>query len=271
MAKSGNGDTSYIRRVQEDTRNYIQNLLKENETLSTLLAGLENEKNVLEEQFLQAQKQLDQRKSEQRQLQEKLAEIEDDRQRFAKEYAEIERLNSNLANLYVASYRLHGTLDREEVLKIIQEIIFNLIGSEEVAIYEVGPGENLSLSVASFDIDRTCYERIPLSLGARTCYERIPLGMDVIGRVVETAEPYFSDGSDDDATTREEARITACIALIVEGKVTGAVAIFRLLPQKRGLEQLDHELLDLLATHAATALYCAGLHVRMGAEIGITS
>ena len=39
------------------------------------------------------------------------------------------------------------------------------------------------------------------------------------------------------------------------------MAIFRLLPQKTGLVALDHELFDLLATHAARALYCTELQV----------
>jgi hypothetical protein len=52
--------------------------------------------------------------------------------------------------------------------------------------------------------------------------------------------------------------------------VTGAIALFRLLPQKPALEDVDHELFELLATHAATALYCTRLHqgVRARAEEG---
>ena len=49
---------------------------------------------------------------------------------YSSRYAEVEQQNSNLANLYVASYRLHGTLDREEVIAAIQEIIANLGNSK---------------------------------------------------------------------------------------------------------------------------------------------
>ena len=42
----------------------------------------------------------------------------------------------------------------------------------------------------------------------------------------------------------------------LEDRVTGAIALFRLLPQKTALEAVDRELFDLLATHAAMALYC---------------
>jgi hypothetical protein len=51
--------------------------------------------------------------------------------------------------------------------------------------------------------------------------------------------------------------------------VTGAIALFRLLPQKAGFQAVDRELFDLLATHAATALYCSGLHARLTATVGV--
>ncbi len=244
MKDSGKDEASYVRRVQEDTRRYVQNLLSENEALRSLLAKLESEKNALDEQFQSLRKQLDRHRSEHAQLQRQLAEIEADKQQSVRDYTEIEQLNSNLANLYVTSYRLHGTVDRQEVLEIIQEIIINLVGSEEVAIFETGEDTSLSCSAASFDVDRRLHGNSHLG--------------SVIGRVAETAETFVREQSD-------EGDLTACIAMKVNGKVTGTIAIFRLLPQKPGLETLDHELFDLLATHAATALYCARLHARLGA------
>ena len=57
------------------------------------------------------------------------------------------------------------------------------------------------------------------------------------------------------------------LELIEFPRVTGAIAIFRLLPQKTGFEEVDRELFELLATHAATALYCTALHARLGAQV----
>lgn len=54
---------------------------------------------------------------------------------FANRYVEIEAENNSLARLYIATYQLHATLDFREVLKIISEIIINLIGGEEFAIF----------------------------------------------------------------------------------------------------------------------------------------
>jgi hypothetical protein len=52
--------------------------------------------------------------------------------------------------------------------------------------------------------------------------------------------------------------------LTIAGKPFGVVAIFRLLEQKSSLEPLDLEILDLLTTQAAPALYAATLHERFG-------
>ncbi len=251
MEKKRKGEITYVQKIQDDTRHYIQNLMSENEALRSLLGELESEKTTLENQFILARKQLDCNKGEQARLRRHLSTIETDRHLYANRYEEIEQLNTNLAKLYVSSYQLHGTLDREEVLAIIQEIIFNLVGCEEVAIFEPDSGDSLNLLTSSFDIDKKRYGRIPLGSG-------------IIGRVAETDEPYFKVESAGDQATTEEDDLTACIALKVNGKLMGAIAIFALLPQKQGLEELDHELFDLLATHASMALYCAGLHSQRG-------
>ena len=72
-----------------------------------------------------------------RDLENKLAEVEaryrkveEENKEFADRYIEIEEQNNNLANLYVASYQLHSTLDYKEVVRIVQEIVINLIGAE---------------------------------------------------------------------------------------------------------------------------------------------
>ena len=217
MAKDGERETAYVRKVQVGTRRYVERLLKENETLRTLLLKTESEKLALDEKVLTIQAQLSRHEIEQVSLRRKMAEIEVNNQRFTKEYLEIEHQNANLANLYVTSYRLHGTLERDEVLSVIQEILINLVGSEEVAVFELDEdGEALTLA-SSFGIDE---ER----------YRSVAVGSDVIGKVAETGEAFFgNEDPEDDA-------VTACIALKVEDKVTGVITVFGLLPQKSGLE-----------------------------------
>src|SRR6185503_5039626 len=90
-------------------------------------------------------------------------------------------------------------------------------------------------------------------------YRHIPLGSGLIGKVGQTGETYLTESSNENGNgrTADEEFLTSCIPLKVDGKVTGAIAIFRLLQQKNGLQEVDYELFHLLATHAATALYCS--------------
>ncbi len=257
MKKDGDHESTYVRKVQEDTKRYVQSLLDENKTLRSLLARMESEKLRLEEQVLVARQQMDVHRRLELRLQQQVAEMEVNNERFAERSADIEQQNSNLANLYVASYRLHGTLDREQVLEVIQEILINLVGSEEIAIFEVD-SERLELSLAAscgVDVER---------------FSGIPLGSGVIGGVAQTGEPYFKGQSGNGDGSSPEDDLTACIALKVDGTVMGAIAVFRLLQQKAGLESVDHELFDLLATHAATALYSSNLYGKLAAEMTVS-
>ena len=63
--------------------------------------------------------------------------VEEENKEFADRYIEIEEQNNNLANLYVASYQLHSTLDYKEVVRIVQEIVINLIGAEAFHLFMV--------------------------------------------------------------------------------------------------------------------------------------
>jgi len=161
---------------------------------------------------------------------------------FSSRYIDVEQQNTNLANLYVATYQLHGTLDRDRVLAAIKEVIINLIGSEELAIWEMN-GDKLTL-LDSFGIDEDEWARVPLDREA-----------GLVGLVAETGQRYVQGEAELVGTGREE-NLSACIPLKLDDTVIGAIAVFRLLPQKSGFEAIDMELFELLGSHAATALYC---------------
>ena len=182
-------------------------------------------------------------KSEQRQLLER--------------YIGLEEQNSALTTLYVACQRLHSTMDREEVLLTAREIITNLIGCEEYVLFDLTPDGWLT-RVDSFGL--------PAEL-----YERLPSGAGLIGRVIKTGEPYVADERDASHPAPLETNLTACIPLKRNGAVTGAIALFRLLPQKFQLQELDRELFRLLETHLAIALYCTELQQRTSTRNGVTA
>ena len=218
---------SYVDRVREDTQNYIRHLLAENEQLRVSSAQLGSELSRLRQE-------LSHRQDVERELAATMERIREEGQRYLAQYAEVETHNANLANLYVASHQLHGTLDRAAILEALQEIVVNLIGSEEFAICEVVEGE---LTVAaSVGVD-------PATITWATPHVR---------DAVETRVLF--------AGTHQRANEPlVCLPLQVDGHLVGVVVIVRLLAHKPQLEPLDHELFDLIATHASAALYCSAL------------
>jgi nitrate/nitrite-specific signal transduction histidine kinase len=179
-------------------------------------------------------------------LEQEVRELKAEQQRFLECHMGLEEQNSTLTTLYVACQRLHSTLDRAEVLLAAREIITNLVGCEEYALFSTVP-TGLLRCVDSFGIDPEEGEKFCLST-------------EILWRVLQTGEPYLSQGDNAGGRTGAEARISACIPLKLNGTVTGAIALFRFLPQKPGLQKLDEELFQLLENHLALALHCTDLH-----------
>jgi GAF domain len=267
VPKAGDGTpAAYVNRVRQDTQRYMEELLAENERLRRLGAELEADRRRLAEDFeglrrrlADTEGELDRFRHAQEQLHQQLGDVEQENHRFSEQFLEVERRNNDLAHLYVATYRLHATLDHREVLLAIEEIVINLIGSEVFAVFERAPGESNLTMVGAFGL---ASERFPGGV--------VP-GRGVLGRVVESGEILLVDlagGPLENALATEE-NLTAAIPLTVDGRVLGLVAIFDLLPQKGGqLAPLDRELIDILATQAAPALYCSSLHARYGGKSG---
>ena len=171
-----------------------------------------------------------------------LFDAERENAQFAQRYVEIEEENNNLANLYVASYQLHSTLDFDEVLKIIAEIVINLIGAEIFAIYLL---DDATGKLAAAAADGMEVEAFP------SC----TFGMGIVGKAVEKDECYFANAHRSDDLSEP----ILCVPLAVQGRPLGAIAVFSLLGQKSGFSPLDDELFEMLGGHAATALFAARL------------
>lgn len=264
MANDDTGHGEYVHKVRDETRRYIQDLLRENERLRRLATAVDSEAARLKEEGLRAREELlalrgelESCRERQTELTRRLSAAEAENNGFSRRYVEVEEHNNNLANLYVASYQLHETLERHEVVAAIQGIVVNLIGSEEFAILslagDAGDGGELAVEAA---------------LGVEP--ERLAglvLGRGAVGRAAASGEIYTAaDGADEAAAAAGEP--IGCIPLKLAGRrVLGVIAIFRLLAHKRRFEALDYELFDLLATHAATALYVSELHARSPVEV----
>jgi hypothetical protein len=259
VGKKSKDRAEYVQRVRDNTRRYVEEILAENEKLMLRVSCLEEERSRLERQLVATQTKLDHQALEEERLKRRFDDMESEQRRFFEGYAEIEQQNNNLASLYVATYGLHGSMDRGQVLLAIEEIVTNLIGSEEMAVFELdADGGELEL-VGSKGVEPEDFARVSLDSGR-------------IGRVASSGEMYIADGQaprDGKAALPQEASLTACVPFKIDDRVTGALAVFRLLDQKPGLEPLDFELFDLLGSQAAMALYATNLHERLrGEQIG---
>lgn len=239
----------YARKVQAETDEYIRSILAQTQKLRTVAASMQAEQERLLSENERLKEQLDRKEHDGLHLQQMLEDISRENQTSLDRYQAVVAQNASLANLYVATYRLHGTVDREEVLLGMQEVIANLVGCEEVVIYESDAQGTLRVAW-TFGLEA---DDMPV----------IAAGEGLVGRAVEEGETLIVQQPAEAERSGGDANLSACVPLKADGKVVGAVALYRLLPQKfDGLTDLDQELLKLLGTHGGTALYCTQLHAR---------
>ena len=154
---------------------------------------------------------------------------------------QLERNHFLLERLNASSARLIQTLENGDVFEAIAEIVANLIGSEEVAIFDYRPADETFSLAWSWGVEAGDLQ--PFESGA---------GM--FGRAVHQGLSQFRERQPDAALLPFEKNLTACVVLKSSREVVGVIAIFGLLPQKNGLEWADYELLKFLETYAAVAI-----------------
>ena len=236
-----------VLQIVSKTKEFTEEVLKENERLRYRLASLEAAgRPPADDEQVQGLQQKVQT------LEEKLAEIEaryrkveEENKEFADRYIEIEEQNNNLANLYVASYQLHSTLDFKEVVRIVQEIVINLIGAEVFHVLMVS--------------EKTGQLEVEASEGQEPGRESIPFGEGTIGEAAHSGENYFAENVARTEPSPFEEPL-AVIPLKIKDSTIGVISINKLLVQKTQFTTMDFELFTLLAGHAATAVFSAKLY-----------
>lgn len=251
MKQDDGRNEDYVLQVRDTTHRYIEALIQENERLRGVVKNFEEQQRRSEQERGLAESEIDRIDAERRMLAQRIGEIESQSRDLRSQFAEIEQQNSDLASLYVASYRLHETIKRSEVIAVIEEIVVNMIGSEQLAIFERDADSGKLELLDALGIDADHLDRVRLR-GLR-----IEDAADVLQEIVESGERYWVS-ADAGVAVEEGSELTACVPLVLDGRVTGAIAVLRLLDQKQSrLDPIDLELFDLLATHAAAALYCS--------------
>ena len=239
---------------------FTEELLEENERLKYQVIRLEEENRVIAQMTMSAQAYAELLskvrliEEEHRTLMLRYHSAEEQTKVFKGRYLDIEEENNRLANLYIASYQLHSSLDLKEVVRICFEIIINLVGSMDFALFL--SGDNGSL--------------VPVRAQGRAldALPEVAHGQGVIGSAAKERMLYVSGRTNGSGSLQDP---MAVVPLIVRNELLGVFVIYSFLNHKPSMTDLDRELLNLLAGHAGTAICSARLHleaarVRFGVE-----
>lgn len=153
-----------------------------------------------------------------------------------------ERQAAQLANLYVATYQLHASLEAADVRAAIADIAVNLLGAERFAILlKDETGQLVAAAESAGETgDRTAPNGAPAPYAG---------GDALIDACLRDACPQFGPQPGSESL--------AAVPFVREGDVVGLLLVRAFLGHKPGLSTGDHELLDLMAAHAASALVAA--------------
>jgi transcriptional regulator with GAF, ATPase, and Fis domain len=180
-------------------------------------------------------------------LKTELEHVTDEHRELLENYSDVERQNSNFLSLYVASSQIHGTLNLEDVLRNIKEIVINLIGADRFAIY-------------LYNETNREFRRMAGEGDLHPLDEVVPLGDNLISRVSRSGELWLDAGQG--ALPSGEGPI-AVLPMAVNDQPIGVVTLFRLLVQKSSFDAFDMELFNLLAAHAGSALRSSSMYRRL--------
>lgn len=175
---------------------------------------------------------------------EHLKAMERDQEELSSRLVEAEHQLGRLMNLYVATFQLHATLDPAEVQATIAEIAVDLLGAERFVLLLRTEG------------DEAC--EVALSKGLEDDASGVYRGGRYDGGDV------LVDGALEDGVLRlgpsDTSDVIAAVPLRVQEAIVGVLVVLKLFDHKAILRAEDRDLLDLLAAHAASALFAARVY-----------
>lgn len=242
--KAEDGCGVYFIHPEPQSKRVLEKLVRSQKSEQLQREGIDEQ---LSERMLSLEDECSKLRSEQDEAMRRIGELEQENLEFANQLVQVEDVNNNLTNLYIASSRLHSTLDREETLEIIKEVVINFVGAEKFAVFLLDKATKLLQfeTGEGFDTD----EQFP----------GIPLGEGVLGETAASGENYFHEGSISEGSDDLLSPIVA-IPLLIHDQMIGILAIYRLFIQKEQLASIDYQLFSMLGEHAATALFSSTLY-----------
>lgn len=177
-------------------------------------------------------------------LEERLATVEHDRDDIATRLVEAEHQLGRLMNLYVATFQLHATLDPTEVQATIAEIGVDLLGAERfVLLLRIEGTDECEVALArGLEHDES----------GHYAQRRYRGGDPLVDAALEDGVLRMGPAPSSD--------VVAAVPLRVQDAIVGALVVTKLFDHKAILRAEDRDLLDLLAAHAASALFAARVY-----------
>lgn len=164
--------------------------------------------------------------------------------RLIEQLEQSSRTSSRLATLWAAVERLHGSLLRSKICEVIEDIVLNVVGGEQCAIFEVAPSGACLNLISSVGVDT---EEL----------REVGFGEGLVGRVAASGRLFVKSSENLHSAALWEETLSACIPLKYCGRLTGVIAILGTQVQKLDFTPIDIEVFHLLSKHAAMALHAA--------------
>ena len=141
-----------------------------------------------------------------------------------------------------ARKRLRECKSQPEACEAIREIVSNLLGCEEMAVYRFADKHPKISLVWSFGIEPKAYPTKEL------------LRDGDLARVI-AGEVYVDDDAIRADIAARPQKVSAAVPIQFRGKTAAALTLFRLLPQKTMIDQFDRELIRVVSAEAGQPLF----------------
>jgi len=141
-----------------------------------------------------------------------------------------------------ARKRLRECKGQRNACEVVREIVSNLLGCEEMALFEVDRKQQKLALIWSFGV-----EPGKLHLPQRLSDSALSGVLGGAACIAQVCGHVGSAGDQDKAS--------AFVPIEFGGKTAGVLAILRLLPQKTNIDQMDKALLAVISSEAGRPLF----------------
>lgn len=249
--KKGAEFTEQLVRENEQLRHRAMDLEADNTALRTQLASDRAMRDLLGK--------IEQLQREKQQLLSHVHEAEAVSTQVSDRYHEMESELGNLAYLYVAGNQLHSTLRLSSAVRHLKELLQQLVGAKDYALYFIEPGDGALVKVASQGAN----------LGpTRVLVRGDSAPADTVAGAIEavhlTGEARIESGLLVECGPKKPA---AVVPMRFDERGVGVIVVFGVYEQKDRFVQVDFELFRMLSAHAATALAAALVYHASGGKL----